>query len=493
MKVYMEYALNYARKFGLHDLTGLLLYNQNDFRYQADLARCYQGLVGRVTYGYDNRYLSEINFGYNGSENFMKGRRFGFFPSFSLGWRLNNESFMENTHGWLSNLKLRASYGEVVNDEYRINGVLQRFLYIPVWTQLGTSYTFGNGAGKGGIYESQYPNYLVTWERAKKYNAGLEFGLFNNLLSGSVDIFSETRNDILTPYLSRPQWVGVNLAAGNLGKTRNAGYEIQLTHRHHIIPGLNYMVGLNYTHARNKITFMDEPDAKTAYRKQEGHPIMQYFGLVSEGFVTAADLSNPDFPVSTFGDVKAGDLKYKDMNHDGFIDDRDVTFIGYSDIPENVYALTLGLDWKGISFSVMFNGVNHVSRYYDAETMYAFIDGGKVKEHHLDRWNPNVSESENLANARYPLLHYDNYGNHNQRTNSFFLQNGAFVRLKNIELGYTLPDKLVKKWANELRFYVNANNLITWDHLDGLTDPESNGSNKYPIMKAVNFGVNVKF
>jgi TonB-linked SusC/RagA family outer membrane protein len=493
MKVYMEYALNYARTFGLHDVTGLLLYNQNDLRYQADLAQRYQGLVGRVTYGYDNRYLAEVNFGYNGSENFMKGRRFGFFPSFSLGWRLNNENFMESTQNWLDNLKLRVSYGEVGNDEYRINGALQRFLYIPVWTQLGTSYIFGNNGAKGGIFESQYPNYFVTWERAKKYNAGVEFSLLHSLLSGSVDVFSERRNDILTPYLSRPQWVGVNLAAGNLGETQNSGFEIELSHRHHIISGLNYNVNVNYTHARNKIISMDEPDAKTDYRKQEGHPIAQYFGLVSEGFVTASDLSNPEFPVSSFGDVTVGDLKYKDMNRDGFIDERDITFIGYSNIPENSYSLTLGLDWKGVSFSLMFHGVDHVSRYYDAETMYAFVNGGKVKEHHLERWNPNVSENVNRANARYPLLHYDEYGNHNQQTNSFFLQNGAFVRLKNIELSYTLPGKFVEKWANEFRFYVNANNLVTWDHLDGLTDPESNGSNKYPIMKAVNFGVNVKF
>jgi TonB-linked SusC/RagA family outer membrane protein len=493
MKVYMEYALNYARSFGVHDLTGLLLYNQNDYRYQADLAKRYQGLVGRVTYGYDNRYLAEVNFGYNGSENFMKGRRFGFFPSFSLGWRLNNESFMEKTHDWLDNLKLRVSYGEVGNDEYRINGALQRFLYIPVWTQLGTSYVFGNGGAQGGIYESQYPNYLVTWERANKYNAGIEFGLFRNLLSGSVDIFTENRNDILTQRLSTPQWVGVNIAAANLGKTRNSGFEIELSHRHHIISGLNYSVKANFTHAKNRIISMDEPDAKTDYRKEEGHPIKQYFGLISEGFVTSSDLANPKFPVSSFGEVKVGDLKYRDMNNDGFIDERDITFVGYSDIPENSYSLTLGLDWKGLAFSLMFSGVDHVSRYYDAEAQFAFINGGKVKERHLQRWNPALSESENLAQANYPLLHYDQYGSHNQRANSFFLQNGAFVRLKNVELSYTLPHRLTEKWANELRFYVNANNLVTWDHLDGLIDPESNGSNKYPIMKAVNFGVNVKF
>lgn len=493
MKVYMECALNYARSFGVHDVTGLLLYNQNDYRYQADLAKRYQGLVGRVTYGYDSRYLAEVNFGYNGSENFMKGRRFGFFPSFSLGWRLSNESFMEKTQNWLDNLKLRISYGEVGNDEYRVNGALQRFLYIPVWTQIETAYVFGNGGTQGGIYESQYPNHFVTWERAKKYNAGIEFALFHNLVSGNVDVFTENRNDILTQRLSTPQWVGVNIAAANLGKTRNSGFEIELSHRHRIISELNYSIKANYTHAKNRIISMDEPEAKTDYRKEEGHPIKQYFGLISEGFVTASDLTNPNFPVSSFGNVQVGDLKYKDMNKDGFIDERDITFVGYGDIPENSYSLTLGFDWKGWAFSLMFNGVDHVSRYYDAEAQFAFVNGGKVKERHLQRWNPARSENENLANAKYPLLHYDQYGSHNQQANSFFLQSGAFIRLKNIELSYTLPKRITEKWADELRLYVNANNLVTWDHLDGMIDPESNGSNKYPIMKAVNFGVNVKF
>jgi TonB-linked SusC/RagA family outer membrane protein len=492
-KLYMEAQLNYARRFGNNDVTAMILYNQNDYRYQADLAKRYQGLVGRVTYGYDDRYLAEFNAGYNGSENFMKGRRFGFFPSFSLGWRISNEKFMENTQEWLNNLKIRASYGQVGNDIYMINSIQQRFLYEEKWSQISNDYYFGQ-TGVTGIYESQYPNYGVTWERANKYNLGLEFGLWNGLLNGTVDLFHEQRNDILTSYLTRPEWVGVVMAAGNLGEARNRGYEIELKHFNTIGKDLNYTVSLSYTHAKNEIINMDEPDLKTDYRKREGHPIDQYFGLISEGYVTAADLANPDFPVSTFGTVKVGDLKYKDMNKDGFIDERDETFIGYSYIPENTYSLSLGAEYKGWGINLMFQGVDHVSRYYDAEAQFAFVDGGKVKEIHQGRWNPALSESENLAGATYPLLHYDTYSNHNQRVNSFFLKNGAFVRLKNIELGYTLP----KKWTDvvgmsECRLYVNGNNLITWDHLDGLIDPESNGSNRYPIMKTMNFGMNIKF
>lgn len=492
-KLYMEAQVNYAHTFGKHDVTGMVLYNQNDHRVNDELARRYQGLVGRATYAYDDRYLAEVNFGYNGSENFMKGRRFGFFPAFSVGWRVSNESFMEKYSNWLNNLKIRASYGQVGNDIYSVNGVVQRFLYEEAWNQIANDYTFGT-SGQTGIYEAQYPNYRVTWERAHKYNLGIEFGLFNGLLNGNVDVFYEKRNDILTTYQTRPEWVGVNMAAGNLGKTTNKGYEIELKHHNTIGKDFDYTVGFTFSHAKNEITSKDEPALMTEYRKEEGHPIGQYYGLVCDGFVTQADIDGGQLPTSTFGDVKVGDLKYRDMNNDGFIDERDETFIGYSDVPENMFALTLGANYKGWGFSIMFQGVNKVSRYYDAEAMYAFVNGGKVKEHHLQRWDPAQSEEYNLANAQYPLLHYDSYGDHNQRQNSFFLKNGAFVRLKNIELSYTLPKEWIKVVGmSNCRLYVNANNLVTWDHLDGLTDPESNGSNRYPIMKTVNFGVNINF
>lgn len=489
-KLYMEAQLNYARKFAdVNDVTAMVLYMQNDYRYQSDLAKRYQGVVGRITYAYDDRYLFEFNAGYNGSENFKKGRRFGFFPAFSAGWRITQEKFMESATDWLNNLKIRASYGQVGNDAY--SG--QRFLYEQKWSQIGNDYIFGT-TGVTGIYEQQYPNYGVTWERAHKFNVGLEFGFLNNSLSGNIDFFYEKRNDILTEYLTRPLWFGVWSAAGNLGKTTNKGFEIELHYNNKIGPDFQYNIGGTFSHAKNKITEMDEPALKTDYRKREGHPINQYFGLLCDGFVTQADIDGGKLPVSTFGDVKAGDLKYRDMNGDGFIDDRDETFIGYSDIPENTYAINLGANWKGIGLSIMFQGVDHVSRYYDAEAMYAFVAGGKVKEHHLDRWNPAVSEAQNLANAKYPLLHYDSYGNHNQRTNSFFLKDGSFFRLKNIELSYSLPEKWIKHvYMTQCRFFVNANNLVTWDHLDNLVDPESNGSNKYPICKTVNFGVNIQF
>ncbi|MBP8960167.1 MAG: TonB-dependent receptor [Bacteroidales bacterium] len=488
MKIYFEFQLNYARRFGMHDVTAMVLYNQNDRRANAALPQRYQGLVGRVTYSYKDRYLMEFNAGYNGSENFAKGNRFGFFPAFSIGWRITQEEFMASTQNWLNNLKIRGTYGQVGNDNYRG----QRFLYEEKWIQ-GSNYIFGTTTAST-ISEGAYPNFRVTWERAVKYNLGIEIGLWKDLLKGNIDFFSETRDNILTDYLSRPMWIGVSMVAGNLGKTKNSGFEIELNHARITGRNFDYYVGLTYAHAKNEIINMDEPESKTDYRKREGHSIGQYFGLVSEGFITAADLANPNLPVSTYGDVKVGDLKYKDANNDGYIDERDVMAIGYNDVPENTFSLTSGFNYKGLGFNMVFQGVSHVSRYYDAEAMYAFINGGKVKEHHLGRWDPSQSEAYNLTNAKYPLLHYDNFGDHNQRLNSFFLQNGAFIRLKNIELSYTLPASWTKSAGiSNCKLYVNANNLFTWDHLNSIADPESNGSNRYPIMKTINFGVNVKF
>ena len=495
-KLYMEAQLYWANKFKKHDITAMVLYNQNDYRYQADLPMRYMGLVGRATYGYDEKYLAEVNFGYNGSENFRKGKRFGFFPAFSLGWRITQEKFMESTKDWLTNLKVRVSYGQVGNDQYLVGGVRQRFLYLSQWAQLNNIYLFGATNSVAGVWEAQYANYDVTWEKANKYNAGVEFNFLNGLLSGSFDYFYEKRDNILTTYQTKPEWLGVAVAAGNLGETKNSGIELELHHCNKIGKDFNYNVDFTFSHAKNEIVSRDEAPGMTSYRKTEGHPIGQFYGLVADGFITQADIDGGNLPRSAYTDnLQPGDLKYRDMNNDGFIDERDQTFIGYSDVPENTYAISLGCSWKGLGMSVMFQGVSHVSRYYDAEAMYAFVNGGRVRPLHLGRWNPALSEAENLAHATYPLLHYDAYGNHNQQQNSFFLQNGSFFRLKNIEVYYDLPQKWIKKLAmTQCRVYVNANNLVTWDHLDNINiDPESSGSNKYPIMKAINFGINVQF
>ena len=493
MKSYFEAALNYNRTFrDIHAVTGLLLYNQNDFQWMAELPRRHQGLVGRVTYNYDRRYFVELNAGYNGSENFARGRRFGFFPSMSAGWMLSNEDFMSEHSTWLDAFKLRASYGEVGNDAFRRGGQDIRFLYMPGWHQLAAAYMFGVNF-QPGIFEGRYPNYDVTWERARKYNIGIETSFLNGLVALNADAFMERRDNILTDFLTKPGWLAVDIAPDNLGKTENRGVELEISHRSSI-GQVNLHASASLMHARNKIIEMDEPPGMPGYRKREGQPIGQFFGLVAEGFVTQADIDGGNLPISTFGNVRPGDLKYRDMNMDGFIDERDETFIGFSDVPETAYSFSLGVDYRGWALSAVFQGVGNVSRYFGGGAMFAFVNGGKVKEHHLYRWDPSRSEAENLANARYPLLRVNEHGDHNQRLNSFFLQNGSFLRLRNVELSYTIPSQVSSRWLmSHARLFVNANNLFTWDNLDGIIDPEARAAGHYPIMKAVNFGVNVKF
>ncbi len=493
LRTHLEVGLNYNRTFGQkHNVSGLVLYSQDNYRWQADVAFRYQGLVGRATYNYDSRYMAEFNFGYNGSENFSKGKRFGFFPSASAGWIISNEKFMRDVK-WLDLLKTRVSYGEVGNDKYKVNGVDVRFLYLSGWKQAG-GYTFGDTNAVPGVVEGRLPNVNASWERAQKWNAAIEGSIFKNALGVTLDLFAEKRNSILADYLTYPIYLGVDLAPGNIGKASNKGFELALTHRR-TLGEWSYNIGASMSMTKNKIVFRDEPKGMPANLKTEGYAIGQFMGLLVDGYLTAADIANPDLPKSRFVEsVQAGDLKYRDVNKDGYIDENDAVAIGRTDLPDQTYSLSLGVDWKGLSLSVLFQGVNGVSRYYDAEIMYAFVNGGKARGLHMDRWDPTQSEAYNLQHAKYPLLHEDAAGNHNQRLNSYFLQDAAFIRLKNVELSYTLPKKISQKiFTQDIRIYVNANNLLTWDRMGKLTDPESTGSNIYPIMRVLNMGVNIKF
>ena len=488
-RAYLEVGLNWQRTFKkIHDWTAMVLYNESSARTQAEVPTRYQGLVGRATYNYDRRYFSEVNFGYNGSENFAKGKRFGFFPSFSLGWMLSSEEFLKSTE-WLDMLRLRATYGEVGNDRYQGN----RFLYIPSWIQTSDpTYTFGNSTSVYGVYEGMFPNMDVSWERSRKYNLALESAVLNSSLSGSIDLFYENRSGILTNYMTIPNWVAVSTAPANLGKTTNKGIEVELKYRKRL-GKVNFNTGISYAFAKNNIVSRDEPAGMPDYRKQEGQSIGQYYGLVSEGFFTSeAEIASA--PRQTFGPVKIGDLKYRDMNSDGIIDERDVTFIGHTNMPTTSVSLNLGAEYKGVSVSTMLTGVTEVSRYYDAEMMFAFVDGGKARSRHLDRWQPSQSVEWNVANAKYPLLHYGAFGNNNQRLNSYFVQDGSYIRLRNVEVAYQIPRAICQKLGiSNLRIFVNGTNLLTWDKLNGLTDPESRNSNSYPIMKVFNLGLNIRF
>ncbi len=489
-KQYEEFGLDYDRTFGKSELTGLVLYNQQEYRNGAITPYCYQGIVGRATYGYDKKYLGEVNIGYNGSENFAPGKRFGFFPAMSLGWVVSEEKFMKGVD-FVSFLKVRGSYGEVGNDKLYIGGVEQRFLYYNDYAQSG-GYRFGsNYLLWNGIMEGRIGNNDVTWERAKKSNIGVEANFFNSKLGLVMDLFNEDRSDILISQANTvPKTGGAQLPAANKGITNNHGYEIELTHRSKI-GAVNYFVKGNYTFARNKIISIDEPTSIAPWQRLEGKPIGQPIMYECIGlFQSAADIANSPSQAA-IGVPMVGDRKYRDYNKDGVINTLDRFASQYTNIPEISYGFSVGGSYKGFDFSVLLQGVDHVT--------LTFWKGQNNNE--VGRWNPFLTADQN-ANATYPTLHSNagSGGAINNGVTSFGafgnVYNGAYIKLKNVEFGYSLPKSLVKSIGiSAARIYTNGVNLaILFDHLKYF-DPETGSGDGtfYPQMSVVNCGFNITF
>ena len=487
-KRYYEAGIYYDRSFGVHDVTGLMLYNQQEYRDAAKTPYVYQGLVGRATYGYKHKYLAEFNVGYNGSENFAKGKRFGLFPAFSLGWVISEEPFLQNNKV-ISWLKVRGSYGEVGNDKLFINGVEQRFLYYNDYVQSG-GYYFGDKRWENGIMEGRIGNDNVTWERAKKFNIGLEMKLFEGLLGMTVDVFKERRSNILVDQNNTvPKTTGVvSLPAVNIGKTQNKGIELELMHNNRLNENFSYYLKGNFTFTRNKVDFIDESSSIVAWQKQEGRPIGQRYLYECIGLFHSQEEIDKSPSQAAIGNPTVGDRKYRDFNNDGKIDEYDKFAATYTSVPEITYGLSLGGQYRNWDFSVLFQGVGNVT-----------VDfwRGQIDDR-FGRWSPFKTTEQNIREATYPALHTTNTSNNAVSSFGKFgtVYSGSYLKLKNVELGYSFP----KKWTDQLgisdiRVYFNGSNLaILHDFLKYL-DPESasGGGDFYPQMKVFNFGVNVTF
>ncbi|SFU20071.1 TonB-linked outer membrane protein, SusC/RagA family [Algoriphagus locisalis] len=496
-KVYLESAIDYARTFGVHSLTAMGLYMQE--RYTApgqeyNVPRGYQGFVGRVTYNYKEKYLTEVNMGYNGSENFPEGKRYGFFPSFSLGWILTQEDFMPKD-GVLSFFKIRGSYGEVGND--KIGGA--RFLYLPsVFYPNSGGYNFGNYGSNyqwyAGAQEGRVGNPDVTWERAKKINIGIETGFFNDQLRFNVDVFNENRDNILWYLGTIPALVQADLPPVNIGKVRNHGFELELNYNDNI-GEFNYWVKTNYSFAKNNIEYMDEPNRAHPWLQRTGKPVGQYWGLVSDGFYNTAEELN-GAPTSAFtAEVRPGDIRYVDQNGDNTIDQNDEVPIGYSNFPQVIYGISFGGDYKGFDFSILFQGADKVSTYIGEMGAWAFdTDWRNATTSHLERWTP--ERFEQGLPITYPRVELSpTAGKHNYRPSDFWLQDASYIRLKNMEVAYRFQPVLLSKiGVSSLRVFVNGNNLLTWSDMKNY-DPEAPAGRGgfYPQMRVYNLGVNVQF
>ncbi len=500
-RLYMEISLNYNRTFASkHAVSGLLLVNRSNYDNGDKLPYRNQGLAGRASYTYDSRYVAEVNFGYNGSENFAPGKRYGFFPSAAIGWVISEEPFMASAKRVLSNFKLRASYGQTGNAS--LSG--RRFAYLSTITDDYATldmYKWGveSAYGVTGMAEGEFGVPDLTWEKVNKANVGLELGFFDGVFDIAVDLFDERRNNIFMERESIPLTAGfIKTPWQNFGKVKNQGAELTVNFRKQF--GRDFFLGLwgTFTYAHNEIVEMDEPASVVGtYRAKTGHPVGQIFGYVAEGLYTEDDFIDgklkPGIPDCTLSStVRPGDIKYKDLNDDNMITKDDQTAIGGTNDPEIVYGFGLNFSWKNLDFGVLFQGVGKTYRMMSSNILPGQNSGGyyNVFSNYNDRWTTE-NQSQDVF---YPRLTFGpNTINANPST--WWLKDMSFLRLKNLEIGYSLP----KKWADRsfisgARVFLRGSNLLTFSNFK-FWDPELNSSDgaKYPLMMSISGGLEFKF
>lgn len=485
--IWMDASLNYEREFGDHTVTGLLLANRTQQVIGGQIPFVSQGLVSRLTYSFRNKYFAELNAGYNGTDNFAKGKRYGLFPAVSAGWVLSKENFLKD-NPVIDLLKLRASYGITGNDQ--LNG--RRWLFVSDY-QSGTGYPYGDPLTSiGGVAEGPAANPDITWEKAHKLNIGAEIKILKELFGVTIDVFRERRSDILITRGSVPSIIGVptaNLPPANMGVVVNKGFEVEITHRQRI-GNVTYFVKANGSYARNKILFMDEVDWPYDYLRRTGRPIGQLYGYTALGFFK--DQDDIDKSPTQFGTLIPGDLKYKDLNHDNVIDANDQGPIGRTYIPEILFGVSGGVNWKNFDASFLFQGATNYNVIFDHEGAWEFYNGAKVMVQHLGRWTPATANT-----ATYPVLHYGQNAN-NHLTGSFWMKDASYIRLKNVEVGYTFKNLRLSESTHlsALRIFVSGENLVTWDRMGKQSfDPEAPAGKGfyYPQLKIYNVGISTDF
>ncbi|SOD99353.1 SusC/RagA family TonB-linked outer membrane protein [Spirosoma fluviale] len=502
-RITAEAGVDYKQSFGVHNVTGLLLYNQQK-TFDPALAflvpKGYQSFVGRATYDYNGRYLAEVNVGYNGTENFAPGKRFGLFPAYSLGWVASQEPFFPKS-GFVTFLKVRGSYGEVGNDN--IGGT--RFLYRETsYSSVPNMYYFGNVgstySGFTGIREGATGNPNVTWERAVKQNIGLELWFLKDKIKFTGDVFSEKRSDILATPQTISSITGLSQPASNLGRMENKGYEGDITYIDKV-GGLGYRISANFSFARNKVTFRDEVPNQFAYQNRTGQRLGQNFGLIAEGlFNSWEEVNNTSRPVYAYSNnkIQPGDIKYVDYNGDGIVNNFDAVPIGFSNLPEKTFGASIGLNYKGFDLSVLFQGVGNVSHYYtrfQRGTGYGQAPPEGSPSYMNESWTQERYDAG--LPIRFPRFSVN--ANPNGEGSSYWLADASYVRIKNAEIGYRLSEGLLKRLhIGACRIYVNANNLFTWKSMYPGIDPENTSTGDtntepYPLVRTINTGVNLSF
>ena len=500
-RTYIQARLDYNRLFSnRHEVTAMLLANRGNRTVNNELAYHSQGITGRFAYYYNQKYLMEFNFGYNGSENFAPGKRYGFFPAGSIGWVVSEEEFMKKA-SWIDFLKVRASYGLVGSDN-----VSSRFPYLAFYGG-GSGYGFGNnfGTNVGGTSEGNLANANLTWEKARKLNVGIDFTTLNQRLALTIDAFYEYRFDIITDMnsdgiMGYPDIVGKDAALQNLGEVSNRGVDIELSWNDKIGKDFRYYIRPNLTFSRNRLEYKAEVARKNSWRKETGKRLYENFVYVFDHFV--ADQEEADrlnkIGYQPWGQLIPGDVVYKDLDRNGVIDDEDRTAMGNPRSPELMFGIPFGFQYKNFDFSVLLQGATKSSILLNGAAVFDFPQFeqdkiGRVKKMHLDRWTP-----ETAATAKYPALHYGTHDNNKNGNSSLFLYDASYLRLNNVEIGYNVSPKLLRKFhVQQARIYVQGLNLLTFDKLGDVDiDPETksgDGASWYPIQKVFNFGIDITF
>lgn len=522
---YIEIMGNYDRTFNMdHTISGMLVYTlRNELsggatNLQLSLPHRNLGLSGRATYSFKGKYFGEFNFGYNGSERFHKSKRWGFFPSAGLAWTVTKEDFWQVDA--ISNLKLRATYGLVGNDA--IGSANDRFFYLSNVdmnsTDRGANFGYlGSYYNRTGVRVTRSANEDITWEIAKKTNIGFELGLFEKFTI-EADYFREHRGNILMDRASIPATMGLpSVERANVGEARAQGVDGSIDYTNSFGRNFWLKARANFTFATSEFLVYEEPDYENEYRKHIGHSLSQQWGLIAKRlFIDEEEVANS--PVQMFGPYGAGDIKYQDVNGDGIVSTEDMVPIGFPTDPEIIYGFGVSAGFKDFDFSCFFQGSARSSFWINAAATSPFIGNiwrnpatneSLYGENQLLRayadsyWSeesqdiyalwPRLSSTPNSNNT--PGAYIDDSGNWQWNTkNTWFMRNGAFLRLKSLEMGYTLPSKLMQKYhLNNARIYLNGTNLLCFSRFK-LWDIEMGGNGLgYPIQKSYNIGVTVSF
>ncbi|QIU93297.1 SusC/RagA family TonB-linked outer membrane protein [Bacteroides faecium] len=511
MTRYLEGSLNYNRLFGnKHRIGALFLYNQKIYvKTQAGDANSSlpyknQGIAGRLTYAFNDTYFGEVNVGYNGSENFARGHRFGVFPAVAIGWMVSHEKWFQPLIKTLDLLKLKASYGKVGNDDI---GGQRRWVYESTIVNSG-SWNYGDNGTQGGtgIRIGEVENLNASWEEALKLNVGVEFSLFNKV-KVQADYFKEKRNGIFLQRSGLPAIVGLSTTPYvNVGKTMNQGFDGTVEYSQKV--GEIFLTARgNLTYTRNKLLNNDDPDWEYKYQNRIGKPFgkgggMQPFGLIALGLFESQEEIDAS-PKQNFGAYRVGDIRYQDINGDGVIDAQDQVAIGYTNLPEIVYGFGATAQWKNWDINVFFQGVGHSSFFLDGSSIRKPFSTDNMERSSINSdvygnvWMSTNTPEEN-ANVIYPRMSNGGGGagaSNNNQTSTWWLRDGSFMRLKNFEIGYSLPKSLLNKtFIKSFRIYASGSNLLTFSDFK-LWDPEKgNGDGSgYPLNRVITFGFNANF